>query len=342
MSIARIDSASAGAISRVAIARSSSGGTYLTAVRDSDENLKVIAWEIALNTTNGNIVRRGDATAGQISEVAIAEAAGRIVTAVRDSNGNLKLIAWQLTAEDDIVRRADASAGAISEVAITELSLISDSTRYATAVINSDGNLQVIIWEIVSNDNDISILRRGSASTGTVREISIAPLIRQTENLSRFRFATAVRNSDNNLQVIVWHVTPNGGVVRIGDAVAGQASLISAARVNDNRLLTAVRDSSNNLKIIVWDIDYDGNLTRRGSALAGAVSLISIMSSNTTAVRDSDGNLKLIDWNITLSGDVSRGDSALAGAADLIAADSRVTAVRDSDGNLKLINWQTT
>jgi hypothetical protein len=181
--------------------------------------------------------------------------------------------------------------------------------------------------------------------------------------------ATAVRDADGNLKVIIWDVDDEGNVVRKGSASAGPISLVSVIPVSfgffsdQGVLATAIRDGSGNLKVIIWDVDDEGNVVRKDSASAGPVGQISAAMlydrggsfANSgrfvTAVQDGDGNLKVIGWNIDKESlKVTRLGSATDGAVSFICCCpfpdqgigfhyGFVTAVRDGSGNLKNIVW---
>ena len=73
--------ASAGAIGALALTRLAPDHVF-TAVRDGSGNLKVIAWQVG---SDGSLTRRGDASAGGVSQVAVTDwpAGPGVVTAVR-------------------------------------------------------------------------------------------------------------------------------------------------------------------------------------------------------------------------------------------------------------------
>lgn len=216
-----------------------------------------------------------------------------------------------------------------------------------TAVRDSGGDLKMISWDVASRER---VTRLSDALAGSVSAISTAPLY-QSYGSRRQRMATAVRDSRDNLKIIIWDTSEDGRIFRLGSASAGRVSAISATAYSKNHLVTAVRDSAGNLKIILWQISDDGAVTRLGDASAGAVSLVSadFVGSGLplrliTAVRDSVGNLKIISWNIGLDGRISRRSDISAGAVSEISAFGLgetlfVTAVRESHGNLKVIVW---
>jgi hypothetical protein len=157
LQIERTGEASAGKIGEVAMAWGCGIGLptekklLATAVRDSAKNLKVIAWTIPFFT--GVIERVGDASAGEISQVAVefigsggaSNEPHRHITAVRDGSGELKLIAWKASTTG-VTREGDASAGAVN--AVTEMAVCPVWNHHlVTAVRDGSNKLKLIVWE---------------------------------------------------------------------------------------------------------------------------------------------------------------------------------------------------
>lgn len=141
----RRDDASAGAISKLAMSAvrvAFNKELIVTAVRDGNNNLKLLAWEI---TSTGQIIPRGDVTGGAITDVAIAaDGSHQLVTAVRDSGGNLKLIAWEVSLTGTFEREGEIAAGAATHVALTS-SFTSSGRKFALpALRDSAGDLRLI------------------------------------------------------------------------------------------------------------------------------------------------------------------------------------------------------
>ena len=209
--------------------------------------------KIGIHIINGNISRKGDASAGAISEVSSAlltpdpsKTFSRLVTAVRDGSGNLKVIAWDIDGTGKVVRKADASAGAISKVAVTTYG----PTAWHTFVRDGAGNLKVIGWSISQFG---AITRQGDNSAGAITEVAATGS------------ASACRGGDGNLKLIWWYTAYDqhqnigsasaGGISQV--AVTGGLSVIDiGVSVKAARVVTAVRDSGGNLKLISWHLVY--------------------------------------------------------------------------------------
>ena len=140
----------------------------------------------------------------------------------------------------------------------------------------------------------------------------------------------------------------------IGNAEAGEASLIAVRAFNDSEVLTALRDGSGDLLLIGWHTPpQDAAVTRAADSLAQAgtareVALTLMGRRAITAVRSGSGNLLLISWDVPPGlGSITRlkdsGTAALEASQIAMTAISDtmlVTALRDGDGDLLLISWR--
>jgi hypothetical protein len=144
----RRDDAVAGPVSDLALATvrvAFNKELVVTAVRNGSGNFELIAWEI---TSTGQIVRRGEAGGGAISDIAVAaDGTAQLVSAIRDSGGDLKLIAYEVSATGQFVREGEAAAGAVNSVALTG-SFASSGRKFAVpAMRDSAGDLRLISWQ---------------------------------------------------------------------------------------------------------------------------------------------------------------------------------------------------
>jgi len=146
-SVQRGGSAEAGAASRIAAApRGTDDRWTVTAVRDSADNLRVIAWEVG--DGGGTVTRRGTGVAGEVSELAITGARpGRhLDVAVRDSDGALRVTSWRLDGNGSTVERwGGGRAGSATNIAAAG-SPDADHPYLVTSCSDSDGNLKLISW----------------------------------------------------------------------------------------------------------------------------------------------------------------------------------------------------
>jgi WD40 repeat protein len=262
---------------------------FATAVQDGDGNLNVTTWYADHYT----IERRSSASAGRVGLVSVCPLSAPfspdvryvLATAVQDGDGNLKVIIWYVDGEGNLERKGSASAGPISLVSVIPIDFMDfEPTVLSTVVKTDSGDLKVIIWEV---DDEGNLVRRGSASAGSVGLISAADLTRV--GIDGGRFVIAVQDGDGNLKIIGWNVDKESlEVTRLGSATAGAVSLISCCRYPflDEFLfggfVTAIRDGSGNLKIIGWIMDRDGNLERNDDGSAGRIGLVSAQAVDLT------------------------------------------------------------
>lgn len=256
----RVADASAGKISALAMTTTGGGDRKaVTAVRDADGNLKIIAWDLQF-ASNGKttIVRLGEASAGAISALAVSRARNfnGVFTAVRDSENNLKVIPWKLSADGNTVTRgADGSAGAVG----THIAVAPLRQGVAAAVRDEQGDLRVITWS-VNSAGDIGA-RRDTGIAGGVSEVAILGTPLASSNLT-----TVVRDSNGNLLLVGWAINDDGtNMRRLGSTRAGAAARIVADGVSRSyvghnprdMILTALRDGDGNLKLVTWDTNLN-------------------------------------------------------------------------------------
>ncbi len=245
----------AGKISALDMATTTTGDRRsVTAVRDADGNLKLIAWDIqvALNGTV-SIVRLGQADAGAISAVAISSSKvfNGVFTAVRDDANELKVIPWKLSPNgQSFTRGASGSAGVIA----ADLDVAPLASGVAVALKNSEGNLEIKTWSANSN-GDIGSLR-GTSGGGAASEITLLTSPHGGSNLT-----SVLRSSDGELHLIGWKIDGDGSNLRrLGSSRAGAASKISAdstwrSYTDGARdiIVTTMRMSGGDLRLISWD-----------------------------------------------------------------------------------------
>lgn len=242
------------------------------------------------------------------------------------------------------LRRTSASAGGVSG---TDTQFLS-SNRAVTAVIDSNGELELISWDLVGVDE---LQRSHDIGAGAAKEARVV-------EVSTDYILVAVRTQTDDLKMIGYFVNAFGDFERIGDYTAGKISAFGLAVLNsaDRKAVTAVRDQSGNLKLIAWDIRFNGAtayVARLGSASAGAVSALAISDARNfqgvfTAVRETGNTLKVIPWKLSNDGMVfTRGTDATAGTVGTTLAvaplaSGVVAAMKDSQSNLRLVSWTVT
>jgi hypothetical protein len=222
----------------------------VTAVRDKDGNLKLIAWDIEL-ANNGavSIVRLGQAGAGRVSALSISRAKNftGVFTAVRDSANELLVIPWKLSANgQSFSRGASGSGGSVG----VHLDVAPLATGVAAAVQDSDDKLRIITWSVNSSGNIGQ--RRGLSVAGDASEVTLLTAPHAGSNLT-----AVVRGGDGRLYLIGWQVDGDGrDLRRLGSSRAGAASRISAdsvSRSGRDMIMTSMRATGGELRLITWD-----------------------------------------------------------------------------------------
>jgi hypothetical protein len=185
----------------------SNGHSVVTPLRDANGNLKLIAWWISAD--GQQVSRKGDASAGTISEVAAnwmknvvdpvkpGIDAAVVITAVRDGNGDLKMIRWHISrdGQQQISRHGDATAGAIhSAIAVTSLGTSFEANHLVTAVRTADGYLKLIAWDVSGYDQ---VKRDAAVSAGDISAIAV-------DRVWTNHLVTAVCTGDSKLKLIGW------------------------------------------------------------------------------------------------------------------------------------------
>ena len=230
------------------------------------------------------------------------------------------------------------TAGGVKQVSIANL----QQSWVVTAVENSSGNLEVIVW----NDTGTTLSRTGSATGGPVSRVAIT-------GLDSSRVVTAdVNPTTGDMDLSVWKVTfPAGTIAQQGStiSVCCTTTAIAISRLDSSHVATAA-SFVGNLYVNAFKISSKGVFTTEGVASAGAVSQTSISTLTSkqvvTAVRNGSGDLEVRSWSIgggvvTAQGDATAGTAKhVAGTA--IFTTQVTTAIINGKGNIELINWGVT
>jgi hypothetical protein len=286
----------AGAASSISIARQPTGSRFVTAVRTSSGDLKLISWDV--NNAGSAITRRGDSgnQAGRASLINIcALTNSRFATAVRTAEGRLRVILWGLENTGALTRLSDSgnAAGEVNDISIVRVA----NDRAVTPVRTAGGDLKLITWRLASN----AVTRLGDSGNQAGDARNIRAVMGPSNHV-----VTAVRTSAGDLKLITWRVQAGGSVQRRGDSgsLAGEAGELDISMSGD-LVITAVRTGSGNLKVIAWSVNGAGAVSREGDSdeLAGTASLITLNEALSgappvvTSVRTANSSLKLISWS---------------------------------------------
>ena len=292
------DAVVSGAINDVAI---TDGEAFVTAVRDSSDNLKVTSWTV---TTGNDTIDSHQSTLGdKATKVAAAKLAGsgdfqgRAVTATR-TGGKLQLDVWDFdNAVQSLTREGKWIAGNVSEVAVRTLQYqndLDDTSRFVTAVRNGSGKLQVDVWD-VNHAGQIERLG-GEVTTFSVSSAasSVSKIAIDSWGLNKFH--VAFLDGDSKLKLVTWQVTADGlTVTRKDDFTSGN----TRSEVALTRTTVVARDSAGKLDVLWFVINgANGEITYRGNTTGGAVKMVAAGGRVLTAVRLDDDKLKLINWDI--------------------------------------------
>ncbi len=205
-SVVRLGDASAGAISAVSISRARNFNGVFTAVRDGDNQLRIIPWRIS---ANGSTVTRGEhGSAGTVGrQLAIAPLAQGVAAAVQDSTGKLRVITWSASSNGDIgARRETGIAGKVSELRLLETPHA--GSNLTTVVRDSSGDLLLIGWAM--NGDGTNVRRVGSSRAGAATKLSAAGISRSYPGKDpRDMILTALRDSEGDLKLITWDTNLN-------------------------------------------------------------------------------------------------------------------------------------
>jgi hypothetical protein len=141
--VARLDEASAGAVTEVAItARSTPNADVITATRGADGDLDVIGWSVA---DDGTLARGAKATGGAATGLSVTtwkpDIHTYVVSGLRAADGDLKLIVWRNGA--DLARHGEITGVALADVKITGW-----DDGVVTAGTDSTGNLRLDTWSL--------------------------------------------------------------------------------------------------------------------------------------------------------------------------------------------------
>lgn len=297
-SLIREGTTAAGAASEIAI---TDGEGFVTALRNGLGNLQLIAWS-ASSGSAANIKREGSVSAGAVSQVSATKLAGlgsldgRVATAVRNGEGNLQVDVWDFhNASDQVTRRSTLVGGAVSEVAVKTLrhgSSLNQATRFATAVRNSEGKLQIDIWDVDANGQ---LTRKGKASASAVTSAAAKNKIA----IGRWDdddIFTASINADGKLEITQWAVSESGLLTK-GDlaTTGGEVTEIAAS---GSATVMRLKNDDGTFKLINWRI-INGQLVRHGeNEWDGKVTQVAATGSVLSATRMSDGTLRLVKWVI--------------------------------------------
>lgn len=285
---------------------------YVTAICDSDGNLKLTTWAIP---ENGQAITRMSDSGNQALAIKQAPSIARVdanavVTATVGHDERITLIRWGASADlRGIARGGDSgNNGPLSSTPAFVVGL--HPQLAAVAYATDEERLCIQLYRLTSGIHGDPVIAANSGK--------LAGKIKGTLRLTRLHnnlFATAVCTQADSLKVILWRYSTNGdAIARCGATNDEQSERITAtpdiAFWQNGQFVTAIRTQSGGLKLIRWRYSDDGaTITKVGDTgpvdqtgeIASVPSLVVCDQSFqdhwlTTAIRTSSGNLQLIAW----------------------------------------------
>jgi len=231
----------------------------VTACRDGDNNLKLIAWSV---TRSGDGTRLGDsgeqgefvsdislATLSQgslFSEAGGEDRVGRVATtSVRTEEDTLKVIVWEVSAEGEFTRLGDGNDQGRSATLIKSAA---SGGRLITSYRTAEGDLMLSSFSVSPDGKAVTPVGDTHYQAGAIGEHAL--IGRPYGVLSAVQTA-----KDDNLKLIAWSVTQDGQMRRLGDSTddqVGSVSLIALEDFGGPHLVTAVATGERDLRIITW------------------------------------------------------------------------------------------
>lgn len=285
---------------------------YVTAICDSDNNLKLTVWAIP---ADGQAITRMSDSGNQTLAIKQAPSIARldaneVVTATVGHDERITLSRWGVASDLGGIARGGDS-GNNGPLSSTPAFVVSLHTRLAAVAYATDEeHLSIQLYRLTSGIHGDPVIaansgKRAAKIKGTLR------LTRLHNNL----FATAVCTQGDSLKVILWRYSADGDVIaRCGATSDEQGERITAtpdiAFLPTGQFVTAIRTQSGGLKLIRWRYSDDGETITKlddtgpvdqTGEIASVPSLVVHDQPSqghwlTTAIRTSSGNLQLIAW----------------------------------------------
>ena len=198
-----------------------SGGDYrfATSLRASDGALKVIVWDWPTNSEF--IMRRGEATATNISRVAAVKSSGAkwITTARTSPGGFLQIARWSASADGmtltpELVTTTEHTIEN-SALAATHATGASSGTIHAVTASIIAGNIELNGWGDHSDDGDTTFAADSESDAGV-----FAATTASIAQMDEMVFLLAARTGAGALKLTTWTWAGGGGnfvIVRHGD-----------------------------------------------------------------------------------------------------------------------------
>lgn len=219
-SLRKLDEVVRGDIARLSVAglRYGSSDMFVTALRDSEDRLRLMVWRV---DGAGRAELRGNvATDGTIHEVSVASIGERrFVTVLRDSEGRLRLIGWAASPNGRVIERLHTAATDVAVTAVaaaakphtvTPDGTVAQRPAVFVAARLQDGTLLVQYWDLRP---DGALRKESERRFGPVGVVAAA---------DGFQNMLAMRDGDGELRLTAFegptgpfrYPTAEGGAIR--------------------------------------------------------------------------------------------------------------------------------
>ncbi|HEU4836223.1 MAG TPA: hypothetical protein VFS90_17465 [Pyrinomonadaceae bacterium] len=331
-------------------------GRVVTAVRLTDNRLKMIVWDINEDATE--VTRREDAVAGDIGDFAICSLGSNMVATAVSTDNVLKVIVWRVDENGAIVAVDNVKNKiVIKNTAISIIKYGHGANFFATASHRFDNRLEVDVWEVRATGSLIHKVN-DTFETGVLFPVGndvTTPLAMSNVGID----AVACHHLDDNknFTTFLWAYDQGGKkIVQRAKLANVDAKIVRSCSPARDLAIAATRDANNKLKLIAFHFPGDGKwMERVGDTDAGEIANIDVCPMGTemfvTGHRRGEGSdrLKLILWQVTKSGNgIIRLTEATTNEDEEFSRLSMcqtgrnqfATAMRGTDGNLRVIAWR--
>ena len=263
-------------------------GIIVVAVIDSNHELKLISYKLA----PGKLNRLGEYPMLITTDFKLSPIGKNgIALATRNINTGGEMNVWLLRvdANGEFEMLDHDHTGYVSDFDIT------GAANIVTAVRDSEGELKLISFDYsnVLNGNlqSSSRLTRCTESTnrGKVFQVTITALATNP-------IVSVVRDSDNEISLLGFHIANCGLNFLLKDSSGGRATKVACSDKNlNNQFKVAVIDSNGNLKFIVYYLN-GVSVSRTGAGIAGKYKDIAVSGNWVTAGIKDDNTLEVVLW----------------------------------------------
>jgi hypothetical protein len=279
MSMLRNSEQQAGVATSIDIAK---GALYVTAMRTSQGDLKLISWEVVAAART--ITRRGDSgtQAGEATRIRIVAVSPKLfVTAFRTAEGTLKVVPWRLTDTGAVHRLAP---GVTTTEKVSEIDLAVQSTSGGGGRLVSIARItgkaeaiKLISWKVAA-DGVVSRLRDSGNQAGNGSMVRVV--------LGGHNYVMAAAKVGLDVKVAAWSVAADGTLTPRGSGL-GPADITFCEGLlgHPDGAVCATRAADGRIKLAAFTTTPDGTVTLRSDSALQAESgtLVDLVAADGTA-----------------------------------------------------------